>query len=120
MTSLALLLIIGVVTAVDLPNGSINVMYDFREQHVRFTVLVQDGTYTAFGWGPTMTNTDMVVWQANGKKSTVLDLYSTGHNPPSVDAVSAYDTKITVVEGFILFESTRDLDGRRGPQDFVA
>ena len=52
---------------------------------VRFTVVIPFNNYFAIGYGLTMFNTDMVIWEANGANSTALDLYSTGEVAPTVD-----------------------------------
>ena len=35
--------------------------------------------YFAIGFGKSMLNIDMILWQANGNNSAVSDLWSTGH-----------------------------------------
>ena len=67
-----------------------------------------------------MTNTDMVVWRANGGSSVQEDKYSTGTNTPSDDAPNAYTTTFTQSGGFVDFVSTRALDGGGGANKYTA
>jgi hypothetical protein len=106
--------------AITLPNGTLDVSLDTTTKLIKFTVHVKDNSYIAFGWGSTMTNTDMVFWSASGGASTQKDLYSTGHSNPSVDAANAYTTTFTQSGGFVDFVSTRKLEGNGGVNDFVA
>jgi hypothetical protein len=43
---------------------------------VRFNVTVPNNNYFSVGFGKTMTNCDMVMWQANGEQSKTVDLWS--------------------------------------------
>ena len=39
-----------------------------------------------------MFNTDMILWQANGKNSKGVDMWSEGHYAPDIDAVQDWET----------------------------
>ena len=42
-----------------------------------------DGSYAGWGWGPTMENTEMVIFSANGALSSVTAYKGlTGHDEP--------------------------------------
>ena len=51
---------------------------------------VKANSYFSIGYAPTMFNTDMVMWQANGANSKVTDLWSTGHSAPATDSNQDY------------------------------
>ena len=85
---------------------------------VRFIVAVPKNHYVAIGYGVTMTNCDMVAWQANGASSTVLDLYSLNHQTPATDSVNNYVTNFTYNSSYTLFVSDRLLD-TGDSKDFV-
>ena len=67
-------------------DGSYLNTYALNTTHARFNVIVKSNQYFSLGFGKTMTNCDMVVWQANGANSKVVDLWSTGHPTPSTDS----------------------------------
>ena len=77
--------------------------------HARFYVIVKYNQYFSIGFAPTMTNCDMVVWQANGANSKCVDLYSTGHPTPSTDANQNYVTTFTYNSTHTIFTSDRAL-----------
>ena len=97
-TRVLLCLILSTVNAnsVTLANGgTLAVSWDAATSRIKFNVKVKDSSYIAFGWGGSMTNTDMVIWRANGASSVQQDLYSTGKVTPQTDAANAYTTTFT-------------------------
>ena len=56
------------------------------EMTVRYYVEMPNNQYLSIGYGETMMGVDMVVWIANGLSSTCLDLWSTTHATPNIDA----------------------------------
>jgi hypothetical protein len=105
---------------ITVPNGTLEYTYDVATSKIVFNAHVKAGSYIAFGWGSTMSNTDMVLWRANGAGSTQLDLYSTSYSIPSTDGVNTYTTTFTDNGAFVDFVSKRSLNGNGGAQDFVA
>ena len=66
-------------------------------------------SYLAFGYGDSMTDTDMVSWIANGAFSAQTDLYSTGHHTPAT-VTNSYVTDIADPSAAnVVFTSTRTL-----------
>jgi len=54
------------------------IYYDPAAKTIVYNVNVVSGTYVAIGYGPSMTDTDMVFWNADGANSIQTDMYSTG------------------------------------------
>lgn len=74
---------------------------------------IPGGSYAGWGWGSSMTDTEMVIFSADATTPTVGTYYSTGETPPGADAKyeSCYTTKINDLgNGFIEFITTRPLD----------
>lgn len=78
--------------------------------HARFQVTMPQGHYFSIGFGPTMTNCDMVIWQANGKDSRVQDLWSVGRDTPRIDTRQDYVSSFTFNETHVSFVSDRKLN----------
>ena len=115
------LLLLGYASAaaITVPNGTLDFSYDVATAKIVLKAHIKAGSYIAFGWGSTMSNTDMVIWQANGGTSTQLDLYSTGYSTPSTDGVNTYTTTFTDNGAYVDFVSKRSLNGNGGTKDFV-
>ena len=62
------------------------VKFDWTEDTLLITALVPRNTYFAVGFGRTMTDTDMIIWQNYGIDSPTTDLWSTGYSRPSTDS----------------------------------
>ena len=77
-----------------------------------------NNNYFAIGYGVNMAGTDMVIWEANGKSSKALDLYSYGHSKPPVDPIQNYHSSFTYNSSHIMFTSDRLLD-TGDPNDYV-
>jgi hypothetical protein len=67
-------------------NTILYVGIDAPKQILKFNVTIPDQNYFAIGFGKSMTNTDMIVWQAQGSKSLCQDWWSTSNtNMPTID-----------------------------------
>jgi hypothetical protein len=77
---------------------------------IRFQVVVPNGQYFSIGFGKTMTNCDMVIWEANGMNSKALDLWSTGRSVPMTDPSQDYTTTFDYNGTHVTFTSTRKLN----------
>ena len=53
--------------------------------HFYFSGEVPNNQYLSIGLRNSMFNTDMILWQANGKNSKGVDLWSRGHFSPEID-----------------------------------
>ena len=53
---------------------------------VTFVATVPNNNYFAIGFGTSMRNTDMILWQAIGEKSVTTDLWSTSYGRPATDS----------------------------------
>eukprot|EP00347_Sterkiella_histriomuscorum_P018114 403346733 len=56
---------------------------------IKFTVQVRNNQYLAFGYGRSMSNTDMVIFQGSNPPQ-VLDTFSYGYGTPQTDSVNNY------------------------------
>lgn len=77
--------------------------------------------YFAIGFGPVMANTDMILWQANGKQSMTSDMWST-----SAGIVPINDTAQNLISSYVInandtvtFTTTRYMNTKDSKQDFV-
>jgi len=78
---------------------------------VRFVVTVPNNQYFSLGFGKTMTNCDMVIWQANGlANSNVLDLYSYGETTPLIDKQQDYVSTKVYNGTHVIFTSDRKIN----------
>lgn len=68
--------------------------YLSSENVVKFDVTVKANSYFAIGYGPSMFDTDMVMWTADGSNSKTTDLWSTSHARPSTDSQQDYTSTI--------------------------
>lgn len=51
------------------PKTSLHIGYNQETSLVEFTARVRHNAYIALGFGESMENTDMIIWQANGFSS---------------------------------------------------
>jgi len=58
-------------------DSSLSINYDKIANKIVFDATVPDGQYFSIGFGPDMTDTDMILWQSNGIESQQRDLWST-------------------------------------------
>ena len=55
---------------------------------LNFEIEIPTGTYLAIGFGESMINTDVVLWQAPADNdATVSDLWSTTYSAPKLDDI---------------------------------
>ena len=67
-------------------DGSTLTMYfDSAKDLLYMSANVKDGSYLGFGWGATMSNTEMLVWSADGDNSEFSAYYSYGNEMPKRD-----------------------------------
>ena len=91
-------------------------MYD--PMTIRYKVVVPNNQFLAIGYGPSMTGTDMVIWEANGLQSINLDLYSVTHGKPSTDSQQDYNTSFVFNGTHVTFTSNRAVF-TGDPNDFI-
>jgi len=72
-------------TLISLVTSNLQYSWDPETSLVHFTITVPNNNYFSIGFGPTMYNTDMILWQATGETSEVTDLWSTSHAKPLAD-----------------------------------
>jgi hypothetical protein len=74
--------------------------YDKVKDLVEFKATVKRGTYFAVGFGTSMTDCDMVVFQGQGERGVVTDRWSEGYGVPTIDAVQSVtvDTKASALK----------------------
>jgi len=85
---------------------------------IRMNVTVPNNHYFSVGFGKTMTNCDMVIWQANGLQSRAVDLYSKGRFTPDTDTKQDYNTTSEYNGTHVIFVSDRKMN-TLDPFDFV-
>lgn len=87
-----------------------------------FVVKAKNNSYFGLGFGPTMTNTDMVIWQANGDKSTQWDAWSANTLAPTQDSSNGYDTTFVYdkASATVTFTSYRKLDTKLAKNYVIA
>lgn len=89
----------------------IQMQYDTRHSELIIIATVPDKTWFAWGWGPTMTETAMVSWIANGEDSIgATDLYSKQHGHPATQPTNCYTSSFTVKGEFVVFTTKRPLE----------
>jgi hypothetical protein len=80
---------------VSLSDGAVSyITYNTTTKQIQYISTVPKNSYLSFGYGTSMSKTDMVVWEANGASSTQIDVYSTSHNTPST-VTNTYTTTFT-------------------------
>jgi hypothetical protein len=63
-----------------------------NQTHISLNASIPHNCYVSLGFGQTMFDTDMVIWQTNGNQSMVTDAYSYSHNVPTFDEIQDYET----------------------------
>lgn len=87
---------------------------------VTFVATVPNNNYFAIGFGTSMRNTDMILWQAIGEKSVTTDLWSTGHGRPATDSNQNLDSSFMVSpDGKTVKFTTKRFLNTNDSQDFV-
>ena len=74
--------------------GAITTYYDESTEKVNMVATLKDGSYAGWGWGASMTNTEMVIFSAEASKSGVKTYYGEGDYRPKDDFAyeACYDT----------------------------
>ena len=92
--------------------GTITVYYDEGTELINMRVNIPDNTFAGFGWGATMTNTELVVFSANGDSSAVTTYYGTGNLKPEAlpSLQSCYTWQRIMTSSDIELVATRPLD----------
>ena len=65
--------------------GTITVYYDPDTELVVMEASIPDGSYGAWGWGASMTETEIVMFSGNGASSDVQYFYSTTETAPGAE-----------------------------------
>ena len=77
---------------------------------INMEATVPDQTYFGILFGKSMTNSDTIIFQADGTSSTYADYWSTGHSAPTKDTVQNV-TCTSKVEGTdVIYSCTRPID----------
>jgi hypothetical protein len=63
--------------------------YDKNAEELVFKAVIPNNSWFAIGFGPTMTNTDMIAWFADDKIGETRDLWSTSHAAPKIDETNS-------------------------------
>lgn len=61
--------------------------YDDSAQEIVFKAVVPDNSWLSIGFGPTMTNTDMISWTVFNGSGITKDLYSASYGTPTTDPI---------------------------------
>ena len=79
---------------------------------INLNAKVTEGSFLGFGWGGSMTDTEMVIFSADNTSSTVGNYYSTTEEKPTLYPVidSCYTSTVTPGSGYTIFNTTRPLD----------
>jgi len=77
--------------AISTPAGSaLTMSYDHVKDLVEFKATVKANMYFSVGFGTTMKDCDMVVFQGQGASGLVTDRWSVGYGVPMLDIVQDY------------------------------
>lgn len=79
--------------AISTPAGSaLTMSYDHVKDLVEFKATVKANMYFSVGFGRTMKDCDMVVFQGQGASGLVTDRWSVGYGVPMLDIVQDYES----------------------------
>ena len=103
-----------------LANSYLTIMLNTTINQFTFIATVPNNNYFSIGFGPTMTNTDMILWQANGKiKSRTSDLWSFDLTTPMNDSSqNLYSTHVVNANGSVTFTTLRNMTTPDSRRDF--
>ena len=93
--------------------GSIKTFYDPSSELVNLVATLNNGSFAGWGWGEDMTNTEMVIFSANGSQSAVSFVYGQGEQDPVDDAAFAacYSSSFVVhSDSTVTITTTRPLE----------
>ena len=75
-------------SGISTPAGSaLTMSYDHVKDLVQFKATVKKGMYFSVGFGKSMKDCDMVVFQGQGERGVVTDRWSTGYTVPMLDII---------------------------------
>ena len=63
--------------------GTITVYYDQDSEQIVMKASIPSGSFAGFGWGKTMTNTEMVIFSTKGGSGAVTTYYGVGDDTPN-------------------------------------
>ena len=87
--------------------------YDTTSEKFVVQATLPDSSYAGWGWGPSMTRTEMLIFSANGASSSMTTYYSIGEQEPTEheDLASCYTTStVANSDGTITITTMRPLD----------
>ena len=86
--------------------------YNDKSDEVEMHVTIPKGSYAGFGWGNSMTNTEMVIFSTKGETGSVQTYYSTTEDTPNPEPKlqSCYSTSQTINGNNYEFVTTRPLE----------
>ena len=94
--------------------GSFSSYYDPASEQVFISVTLPDKSYAGWGWGSSMTNTEMIIFSADGQQSTAKTYYSKGEQDPELEdsLQSCYKTtkQVDADAGTVTITASRPLD----------
>ena len=93
--------------------GQIVSYYDPSSELVNLVATLKNGSYAGWGWGGSMTNTEMVIFSADASSSGVSFVYGIGDDTPENDDAygACYDTKfVENGDGTVTLTATRPLE----------
>ena len=93
--------------------GTIIAYYDPESEKVNLVATLNDGSFAGWGWGGSMTNTEMVIFETNGDSNAISFHYGIGDDyPPEDSALAAcYETSsVDNGDGTITFTAARPLE----------
>ena len=66
-------------------SGNLSAFYDPDTELVNIVANIKDQSFAGWGWGASMTGTEMVIFSADGDSSTVSYSYGVGDTDPQPD-----------------------------------
>ena len=94
-----------------LANTLITVSLNTTLNQFTFITTVPNNNWFSLGFGPTMTNTDMILWQANGATgSRTSDMWSRSQSTPVNDTIqNIKSTYVVNTNGSVTFTTLRNM-----------
>jgi len=117
MRAAILILACAVAQAINLPmRTAVHINYNEVTKMVEFTARVRMNAYLAIGFGPTMEDTSMILWQSKGLSSAQTQLYSKSNKETPEVVTNEWTSTFTFnqTSGFVDFISTRPLSSING------
>lgn len=94
--------------------GSFNVYYDPATELINMVATLNNQSYGGWGWGKDMTNTEMVIFSANGNRSGISTVYGVGTTDPRNDnnMMACYSSSFVqdTAANTVTITATRPLD----------